>query len=102
MATCSSPSEIGEALLRLGISKEDLLGSNLKPVVVTNEVVLDLFHFKNRNLDCTYHTLRQWLFLLLDHKENLSYCKSNTEQSILRLCASLTKLKNRRIHILRL
>ena len=97
MATCSSPSEIEEALLKLGISKEDLLGSNLKPVVVTNEVVLDLFHFKNRNLDCTYHTLRQWLFLLLDHKENFPTVKA-IRQSILRLCARLTKLKK---HILR-
>ena len=96
----------GTSLQKLKISTSALLSfvdssvstrSNGLPSlsVVTNEVVLDLYHFMCGHSECTYKTLAQWLSCLFGKKwpsDNSPSIKAIT-QSIKRLLARLDKLK---------
>ena len=94
----AASAEIGESLTKLGLTKEKLLSLTFgSSTSVTNQVVLDLFHFMNRNPSCTYHTLSQWLSILFGErcpKEDFPTVKA-IRQSVLRLCAKLCKLQKR-------
>ena len=96
----------GTSLQKLKISTSALLsfvdssvstrGNGLPSLsVVTNEVVLDLYHFMCGHSECTYKTLTQWLSCLFGKKwpsDNSPSIKAIT-QSIKRLLARLDKLK---------
>ena len=97
---------IGGALQKLKITSSTLLSFMdfsvnaedccLPPIsMVTNEVVLDLYHFMCRYSRCTYKILTQWLLYLYGDKwpsDNPPSVKAVT-QSIKRLLAKLDKLK---------
>ena len=80
------------------LTKEKLLAGTVvldSVPTITNEVVLDLFHFMNRSPECTYHTLTQWLSSLCGErcpKEEFPTVKA-IRQSVLRLYARLSRLK---------
>ena len=97
---------VGGALQKLKITSSTLLSFMdssvsaedvcLPPIsMVTNEVVLDLYHFMCRHSRCTYKTLTQWLLCLYGDKwpsDNPPSVKAIT-QSIKRLLAKVDKLK---------
>lgn len=110
-------SEVYPALTKLNISSHSLLSYSstahaaadhdvLDLTVdsrdcITNEVVLELCHFMNRNPVCTYYTLWRWLFALYakslnhqpqDHSHEFPTIKA-VRQSLVRLVAKLSKLK---------
>lgn len=62
---------------------------------VTNEIVLELNQFMNRNQMCTYYTLWQWLAALVGQNwpQNKFPTVKAIRQSVIRLVAKLSKLK---------
>ena len=70
--------QVGKSLQRLNISSVALLSFThqstcemafISPIsVITNEVVLDLYHFMCRNCECTYKTVTEWLSHLYGEK----------------------------------
>ena len=95
-------SELYPALSKIGVTPSVLLSylddDQVKMASVpciTNEIVLELYHFMNGNKLCTYYTLWQWLASLFGDywpKDNFPTVKA-VRQSVLRLVAKLTKLK---------
>ncbi len=62
---------------------------------VTNEIVVELYHFMNQNSECTYYTLWRWLSSLLGDEwptNNFPTVKS-VRQSVIRIVTKLNKLR---------
>ena len=99
-------SEVCPFLYKLGVTSSLLLNvaedsdngadfSTLDVPCVTNEVIIELYHFMNRNPTCTYHTLWRWLASLLGDRwpQNDFPTVKAVRQSVIRLISKLSKTK---------
>ena len=59
---------------------------------ITKGVVLELYQFMNMHSECTFDTLRKWLFLMIQPKDNFPSVQA-IRQSIIRLATQLTILR---------
>ena len=90
------------ALSGLGLTAEHLLavaddsdtGVDLEMPRVTNQVMLELLNFMNRNTKCSYYTYWRWVSCLFKivPRDSFPTIKS-LRQSVVRLSTKLTKLK---------
>ena len=75
-------------------SDGDTLGTVRIPCV-TNEIVIELYHFMDRNARCTFYTLWRWISIVLGDRwptEGFPTVKS-VRQSVVRIVSRTTKLK---------
>ena len=75
-------------------SDGDTLGTVRIPCV-TNEIVIELYHFMDRNARCTFYTLWRWISIVLGDRwptEGFPTVKS-VRQSVVRIVSKTTKLK---------
>ena len=98
MATASSTSVVGPECTKHGITSSMLLQSSnlseIKPITVTNGLILELARFKDKHRECTYKHLYGWMKDLFGTKrpEQAPNQKAVT-QNIKRISAALSKLK---------
>ena len=104
----ASPSDlcIGASLQKLDVTASALLARTGQPTCVsateltpamkiTNEMVVDLYHFMCRHSECTYVTLTQWLSCLYGEKwpsDQLPTVRAIT-QNVKWVLAKMSKLK---------
>ena len=84
-----------DLLLRVADDSDTEAESTFKVARVTNEMVLELHHFMNRNASCTYYTLWRWLALLFGDdwpKSDFPAVKA-VRQSVLCLSSKQSMLK---------
>ena len=81
-------SRLYSSLSKLGVISDLLLaveddsdnGSDIEALWIpraTNENIIELYNFMNRNLTCTYYTLWHWIASLLMAPDRFSYHKVN-------------------------
>ena len=97
--------DVCPSLHKFGVTADDLLsvtddsdGETLRTVripCVTNEIVIELSRFMERNAQCTFYTLWRWISIILGDRwptEGFPTVKS-VRQSVIRIVSRLTKLK---------
>ena len=96
---CPSLSKLGVTSdLFLSVADDSDNGSDIEALripCVTNENIIELYNFMNRNSKCTYYTLWRWIASLLGDRwpqTDFPTIKS-IRQSVLRLTSKLTNIK---------
>ena len=99
--------EVGPKLHAVGVTSDMLLSPHLSELSainlskVTNGLILELHSFMNKNLNCTYYTLLNWVTVLLgekwpkDHPPTVKALR----QSVVWLSARLSKYPNSEVKV---
>ena len=94
MAERSSDEYVGSFLSEKGISSEMLLSrdsAELTSVEVSNGVILDLYYFLCKHPQCTYHSFRRWVAILMGYEWPIDEFPTAKafRQSVIRLSSRL-------------
>ena len=95
---CSFDESVGTFLAQNGITSSMLLShdsAELSPIEVTNGVALDLYRFLCKHPQCTFHSFRRWVAILMGYKwpANKFPSAKALRQSVIRLSSRLTKFR---------
>jgi len=88
---------VGDFLSQNGITSAMLLShdpAELIPVEVSNGVALDLYHFLCKHPQCTFHSFRRWMAILMGKWPIDKFPSTKAlRQSVIRLSKRLTKFR---------